>query len=126
AGQKNTTSHRRFSDKLENGSGYGKKVKKEKIKPNIWFYNVGGNKSTKDVFAYKHPAIFPEQLANDYTHSWSNPGDVVLDPFGGSGTTAKMSALNDRDFIYIDISDEYTELARRRVGEALAEKAVDN
>ena len=88
--------------------------------PNIFYYDVGKNDKTK------HNAPFPEQLANDHIISWSNQGDVVLDPFGGSGTTAKMSALNNRDFIYIDISEEYTKLAKRRVDEALAKKAVES
>lgn len=65
-----------------------------------------------------HPAPFPEQLANDHIVSWSNPGDIVLDPFIGSGTTAKMAALNGRKYIGIDISEEYCELARKRVAEA--------
>lgn len=115
AGQKNTTSHRRFSDDLEKGSGYGKKVKKEKIKPNIWFYNVGKNKSTKDALAHKHPAIFPEKLAEDHIISWSNKGDIVFDPFVGSGTTAKMAKLNSRKYIGVDISREYIDLANKRL-----------
>jgi DNA modification methylase len=44
----------------------------------------------------KHPAPFPEQLANDHIISWSNEGDLVYDPFMGSGTTAKMAILNNR------------------------------
>lgn len=36
-----------------------------------------------------HPAVFPEQLANDHIISWSNEGDIVFDPFMGSGTTGK-------------------------------------
>jgi DNA modification methylase len=120
AGQKNTTSHRRNSDELEKGSGYGKEVKPEKIKPNIWFYNVGKNKSTKDKVAHKHPAIFPEQLATDHIISWSNHGDIVLDPFMGSGTTAKMALLNNRRFIGFEISSEYVEIANKRIKEALA------
>lgn len=122
AGQKNTTSHRRISDDIEKGSGYGKEVKKEKIKPNIWFYNVGNNKSTRDKIAHEHPAIFPEKLAEDHIISWSNPGDIVLDPFIGSGTTAKMAALNGRKYIGIDISEEYVDIAKRRIDEALTEK----
>lgn len=88
----------------------------------IWEYITGN----EDKDAYKHPAVFPEKLAEDHIISWSNPGGIVLDPFGGSGTTAKMSVLNDRDFIYIDISDEYVNLAKRRVNEALAEKEASS
>ena len=65
--------------------------------------------------ADRHPAPFPEALAQDHILSWSNPGDVVLDPFLGSGTTGKMAILNGREFIGIDISPEYCELARKRI-----------
>jgi len=62
-----------------------------------------------------HPAPFPEALARDHILSWSNPGDVVLDPMMGSGTTGKMARLTGRQFIGIDISAEYVELARQRI-----------
>lgn len=89
---------------------------------NIWRYANGFRQSTSDKYAYGHPAIFPEKLAEDHILSWSNPGDKVLDPFGGSGTTAKMAILNDRKYISIDISEQYCDIARRRVDEALADK----
>jgi DNA modification methylase len=89
--------------------------KQTKLKRNIWRYAVGMNCTTKDKYAFDHPAMFPEQLAQDHILSWSNPGDVVLDIFGGSGTTAKMSKLNGRDYIYVDISEEYAEIARKRL-----------
>lgn len=96
--------------------GRDKEGRKRKIKPiaiadfqaryNIWEYATGKSSASDDV-AFKHPAIFPEQLAHDHIVSWSNEGDVVLDLFGGSGTTAKMAALNNRKFVHIDISEEY-------------------
>jgi DNA modification methylase len=64
-----------------------------------------------------HPAPFPEQLANDHIISWSNEGDIVLDPMCGSGTTCKMALLNNRKYIGIDISEEYCEMARKRIKE---------
>lgn len=82
---------------------------------NIWRYVVGGGFATKDKIAHQHPAIFPEALAQDHILSWSNEGDIVLDPFGGSGTTAKMAKLNNRNYIHIDISEEYNEIARKRI-----------
>jgi DNA modification methylase len=82
---------------------------------NIWRYIVGGGFGQSDKLAYKHPATFPEKLAEDHILSWSNLGDVVLDPFGGSGTTAKMAKKNGRQFIHIDISEEYNEIARERI-----------
>lgn len=91
-------------------------VKKEKIKGNIWNYSTGYNKSTKDKIAFKHPAIFPEKLAEDAILSWSNEGDIVLDCFMGSGTTAKMAKLHSRNFIGMEISQEYIDLAYGRLG----------
>ena len=87
-------------------------VKAEKRLTNTWeLSNASGE-------VKGHPAVFPEKLAEMHIISWSNPGDIVLDPFVGSGTTAKMAALNDRKYIGIDISEEYCELARKRVAEA--------
>ena len=91
------------------------KVNKEKIKGNVWYFSTGYNKSTKDIIAFKHPAIFPEQLANDHIISWSNEGDTVLDIFSGSGTTAKMAKLNGRNFIGFEISKEYCDIAEERL-----------
>ena len=91
--------------------------KTQKIKGNVWEYLVGGGKSTKDKIAFKHPAIFPEKLAQDHIISWSNEGDIVLDPFMGSGTTAKMALLNNRNFIGFEISEEYCKIAEKRIYE---------
>ena len=66
----------------------------------------------------EHPAPFPEQLANDHILSWSNPGATVLDPFSGSGTTGKMAVLNQRNFIGIEISEEYFEASKKRIARA--------
>jgi DNA modification methylase len=77
-------------------------------RPNIWKINIGSNPTG-------HPAPFPEALAQDHILTWSNPGDLVLDPFVGSGTTGKMALLNSRRFIGIDISPEYVDLADCRI-----------
>ena len=93
----------------------GRKVKPYGVRSNIWHYGMGFMKSTTDKIAYKHPAIFPEKLARDHIISWSNPGDVVLDPFMGSGTVAKMARLTGRDFIGFEISKEYCAIAEERL-----------
>ena len=80
--------------------------------PNIWEYAVG-NRSTDD--STTHPAPFPEALARDHILSWSNPGDVVLDPMVGSGTTAKMAKELGRRWLGFDISPEYVAIAQKRV-----------
>ena len=91
-------------------------IKDKKIKPNIWFYKVGKNQSSCDDEAFEHPAIFPEKLAKDHIISWSNVGEVVLDPFIGSGTTAKMAELLNRKWIGFEVSQEYVNIAYKRVG----------
>ncbi len=85
------------------------------IRFNIWRYNTGYGFTTKDEIAYEHPAIFPEALARDHILSWSNEGDVILDPMNGSGTTTKMAKLLKRNFIGIEISPEYCKIAEERL-----------
>jgi len=87
----------------------------EKTLTNIWQYAVGLGGSTNDKVAFQHPAIFPEKLAQDHIFSWTNKGDIVLDPMCGSGTTCKMAKLLNRDFIGFDISEDYVNLAKERI-----------
>ena len=54
-------------------------------------------------------------LAEDHILTWTRPGDVVLDPFNGSGTTTKMAFLNDRNFIGLEISPDYCEISEQRL-----------
>jgi len=88
-------------------------VKPLKVKGNVWSIPSGKNKSTTDTVA--HPAIFPEALAHDHIISWSNPGDTVLDPMGGSGTTCKIAKQTGRHWLAFDISASYCAEARERV-----------
>ena len=91
----------------------------ERPRYNIWQYNCGFMKTTTDKDAYQHPAMFPEKLAQDHIYSWSNEGDIILDPFNGSGTTTKMAKILGRNFIGIDVSEEYNEIARKRLSQDL-------
>jgi len=98
-------------------------VEVKKIKPvpdfsprnNIWTYNNGGGFASTDKIAYKHPAIFPEELVKDHLITWSNEGDLVYDPFMGSGTVAKVCILNNRRYLGSEISKEYIEIAKERI-----------
>jgi len=90
-------------------------IKQKCKRLNIWFFSAGYGRSSKDKIAFQHPAIFPEQLAQDHILSWSNEGDIVLDPMCGSGTTCKMAKKLGRKYIGIDISFKYYELSQRRV-----------
>jgi DNA modification methylase len=98
--------HRDFSKKLKNP------VPDFSPRNNIWKYTTSFN-------GVKHPAPFPEKLAQDHILSWTKEGDLVYDPFIGSGTTAKMALLNNRKFIGSEISKEYYEVAMQRIGEFL-------
>jgi len=72
-----------------------------------------------------HPAQFPEQIANDHIVSWSNEGDTVFDPFMGSGTTGKMAVLNGRKFIGIEKVEDYFNIAKTRIEEAITANEKD-
>ena len=91
-------------------------TKDSKYMGNIWGYATGKNKGSKDDI-WQHPATFPEKLAEDHIISWSNKGDIVLDPMCGSGTTCKMAMLNKRNFIGIEISEEYCRIANKRLAQ---------
>jgi site-specific DNA-methyltransferase (adenine-specific) len=85
-----------------------KATKENKIAPNIFSYTLGREKTG-------HPAAFPEKLAEDHILSWSNEGDLVYDPFMGSGTTAKMAMKNNRNFVGSEISEEYLNIINNRL-----------
>jgi len=93
-------------------------------KENVWHYTVGNMQSSKDKIAFEHPAIFPEQLANDHIISWSNEGDIIYDPFAGSGTTGKMAILNKRKCIMSEISSEYCEIIKKRLEPIINERTL--
>jgi len=103
-----------FVKKKDNSISYGfSKQNNTRLKRNVWKYFAGGG--ANDKIASKHPAIFPEQLAEDHILSWSNEGDTVLDPMCGSGTTLKMAKKNNRNHIGIEISEEYVDIAKQRM-----------
>jgi len=81
---------------------------------NVWVYKTSKN-GQEDEIAYKHPAIFPSKLVNDHIISWSNEGDLIYDCFMGSGTTAKMAILNNRNYIGSEMSTEYCEIIKQRL-----------
>lgn len=75
---------------------------------NIWEYVTSFN-------GVEHPAPFPEKLAQDHILTWSDVGDLIYDPFMGSGTTAKMAVLNQRHFIGSEVSESYCKIANARI-----------
>lgn len=91
-------------------SNIGKKINEYGQRFNVW--EVYSEKRNSHRL---HPAMFPEQLANDHIISWSNEGDIVYDCFAGSGTTAKMSIINNRKWIASETSSEYCEIIKERI-----------
>jgi site-specific DNA-methyltransferase (adenine-specific) len=94
------------------------KVSESRYRYNIWEYCVSSNDKTK------HPAPFPETLAEDHIVSWSNEGDLVYDCFGGSGTVAKMAHKWKRNWILSEISSEYVQIAEKRIAPYLAQTSL--
>ena len=91
---------------------------------NIWKYNTGKGYTTKDDFAFEHPAMYPELLAQDHIMTWSNEDDLVLDPFMGAGTTAVISKDTNRNFIGFEIDESYYNVSQRRLKEHVPVKEV--
>lgn len=92
-----------------------KPVPKHSPRNNIWKFTVSGGFGHKDKRAYEHPATFPLALAEDHIKTWSNPGDLVVDPMCGSGTTLVAALSLKRNFLGIDIEKKYVELSRKRL-----------
>ena len=65
----------------------------------------------------KHSAVFPEKLVEFFIKSFSNSGDIILDPFGGSGTVGIVSMNLGRNFILIEKEDAYVEIIKKRTSD---------
>jgi site-specific DNA-methyltransferase (adenine-specific)/modification methylase len=106
---------------LENDKKFGRLIQNAKFErgkmDNI--LRIGRGKKVHNT----HGAVFPEKLAETLIEAFSNPNELVYDPFMGSGTTAKMSIINQRNYIGSEISQEYCTIAEKRIQDALVEKA---
>ena len=95
-------------------SEYGKRT-------NIWRYNAGyqhmGRKGEHQMDIHDHPAVFPYTVAADHINTWSAPGDTVLDPMAGSGTTLRAAYDLGRRAIGIEVSSDYCRQIRRRMAQ---------
>lgn len=87
-------------------------------------FNFGQQKDMKNWFEYplvqgkkrtKHPTQKPLELIQKFIEVSSNKGDIVLDPFIGSGTTAVAAKMSDRNYIGIEKNPEYVKIANERI-----------
>lgn len=107
---------RRRDGSLQRATGSGSHVvPSHSIRTNVWRYSPGFMKSAKEKYIFEHPAIFPEDLAKDHVHSWSAAGDLILDPFMGSGTTLRAAKDLNRRAIGIELEEKYCEIAAKRM-----------
>lgn len=84
---------------------------------NYLYYPLGSGHTTTDSYAYEHPALMAEAIAEDFILTFTNRGMVVLDPFNGAGTTTKIAHKHQRNYIGIELEQEFTDLAQRRIDE---------
>ena len=92
--------------------------KETKERTNVWEYLTGSH-AHEDKIKFKHPATFPNELAKDHILSWSKEGDLIFDPFAGSGTTLKMAKLMNRNYLGFEIAKEYIPLINERKGQEI-------
>jgi site-specific DNA-methyltransferase (adenine-specific) len=108
-------------------SGGFKKISPKAVNPmkdrgTVWQYATSNTEGNK--LKLKHPATFPDKLAEDLILCFSKPDEVVLDPMCGSGTTCVMAYRNDRQYIGIDIAEEYCQVARDRLNTEAQQQAT--
>ena len=93
-------------------------TRETKLHGNVFTYAIGGNPTG-------HPAVFPEKLALEQIHSWSNENDVVLDLFMGSSTTAVACLKEKRHFIGFELNKGYFDIAQRRIADERRQLTLD-
>lgn len=88
------------------------RINSAKCPGTIWNVANGGDKV---ALKRQHPAPFPDKIPHDFIQAFTQRGDWVLDPMVGSGSTAVAAHLLGRQYIGIDISEAYCQLARERI-----------
>ena len=84
---------------------------------NYLYYPLGSGHTTTDSYAYEHPALMAEAIAEDFVLAFTQRGMVVLDPFNGAGTTTKMAYKHKRQYIGVELEKGFTDIAQRRIDE---------
>ena len=102
------------------GSEYGFKQR-----TNIWKIRNGHGFGTRDEIAVLHSSTYPDELVLGHCLTWSNPGDLVFDPLCGVATTLKVALLNNRNYLGVEINEEYCRIARKRMEMVLKTREVE-
>jgi len=89
------------------------------------YFNLDGMRSKRSVWAVStqpysgaHFAVYPPKLILPCVLAGSAPGDTVLDPFSGSGTTGEVALLNDRNYVGVELNPDYAKLSEKRITDA--------
>ena len=90
-------------------------IKEWGVRTNIWRIKNSGGFGQSSKASYKHPATMPEELARGHIKTWSGVNDIVLDPFMGAGTTAQVSAEENRQYIGFEIDETYHKMCIDRM-----------
>lgn len=111
--------NRKASGESKNGSGFAGMRRNETMKnrklalPSNHLHIP--QRSNQFTLQSEHPAVFPLELPEFFIKAFSNEGDVVLDPFIGSGTTAIACINTNRNYIGFELEKEYYDLANERI-----------
>lgn len=118
AGKKETSRSQRESDgKFVERWAFKTQTRRPEysVRWNVWTYDVGSLIMADDRLWVGHPAIFPLKLAEDHIKSWTNEGDLVLDPMSGSGQTLIAAKKLKRNYLGFDICEDYCKLIEQRL-----------
>ena len=110
---KNLSETDKKRDNSKVGSGFGKKIENWVGREYVYPSNV--LHMATECYNQQHSAVFPVALPEWFIKLFTKPGDLVLDPFNGSGTTCVAAQQQNRDYIGIDTNQEYCELAIHRL-----------
>jgi site-specific DNA-methyltransferase (adenine-specific) len=108
-----TTKEERFSKDARSGNGYGNYVDNGfRNKRSVWAI-------TTKPYKEAHFATYPPDLIEPCILAGSKEGDIVLDPFSGSGTTGEVALQKGRNYIGLELNPEYAALSEKRLNEAV-------
>jgi site-specific DNA-methyltransferase (adenine-specific) len=98
-----------------------KEINNGKQMKDVWYTSL--TKKSEKIYG-KHPTQKPIEVLEKIIISATNPGDIVLDPFNGSGTTGVAAILNNRQYIGIDNNEDYLEISKMRIQDSYSKKGL--